>query len=229
MQKIVVITGASSGLGKEVAKLYQQKGNYTLILCGRNEKGLEEFKKDPKITLVVGDLTKKDTLDAIEKEVKETFGSRIDILINNAGIIYIKPFEENTSEELDRLLDIDLKAHMLLTQRIYPYMVAQKAGHIINVNSTSGKEARANHTMYNAAKFGLTGFTNALRFEAKKHNIRVTSFHPGGMNTEFYDEMEGVPVESYMDPKKIAEILVYLSEIDPSIAPDEILLNRMTK
>ncbi len=200
-----------------------------LILCGRNEKGFDEFKNNTHVTLVIGDLTRKETLADIEKQVKEIFGNQIDILINNAGIIYIQPFEKNTSEELDRLLDIDLKAHMLLTQCLYPFMIAQKSGHVIFVNSTSGKESRVNHTMYNAAKFGLTGFTNAFRLEAKQYNIRVTSFHPGGMNTDFYDEMEGVPTASYMDPKEIAKILVYLSEIDPSIAPDEILLNRMTK
>jgi short-subunit dehydrogenase len=229
MRKVVVITGASSGLGKEVAKIYQKKEDYKLILCGRNEKGLAEFKNLPDIELILGDITKEETLEAIEKKVKEN-ANRVDILINNAGLIYIKPFETNTTEELDSLLNTDLKAPMLLTQRLYPIMVTQGSGHIININSTAGKEGKANHTMYCAAKWGLTGFTNALRLEAKKHNIKVTSFHPGGMNTAFYDEMDGnVPVEKYMDPKKIAEILVQLSETDTTIAPDEIVINRMTK
>jgi len=229
MRKNVLITGASSGLGKEIAKIYLQKRNYTLILNGKNVKAFGLFKNEKNVSIIIGDLTKKETIDSIEKEILNTFNGHVDILINNAGIIYIKPFEEITTIELDNLLDIDLKAHILLTQRIYPFMVSQKSGHIINVNSTSGKEARANHTMYNAAKFGLMGFTNALRIEAKKFNIRVTGFHPGGMKTEFYDNMKNIPTETYMDPKKIAEILVYLTEIDSSIAPDELVLNRMLK
>lgn len=228
MKKVVVITGASSGLGKEIAKLYIEKGNYHLILTGRNKKGLVNFNKLSNVEIILGDITQEETLSAITTKI-EAHNKQIDILINNAGIIGIKPFEEISREELDRIIETDLKAPILLTQKLYPFMVSQQSGLIINVNSTAGLEGKINHTMYNAAKFGLTGFTNALRLEAKKYNIRVTSFHPGGMNTEFYDEMENVPVETYMDPKKIAEILVQLSESDPSLTPDQIVINRMTK
>jgi uncharacterized protein len=226
MQKIVVITGASSGLGKATATLLLDK-DYHLILTGRNKKGLAAFTSKKNATVIVGDITDKKTLDEIEHEVKKR--GKIDILINNAGIIYIQPFAENTQEQLDELLAIDLKAPMLLTQRLYPFMVKQHSGHIININSTTGKVAKANHTLYSAAKFGLKGFTDALRAEANAHNIRVTSFHPGGMNTEFYDELTGVPVEKFMDPKEIANILVHILETDPAISPDEIVINRMTK
>lgn len=227
MKKVVVITGASSGLGKEIARLLSQKENYHLILTGRNEKGFGEFQNESNVTLILGDITKRETLDAIEQAVKEQ--GNVDILINNAGITSIKPFETNTEEELELLYATDLKAPMLLTQRLYPFMVAQRSGHIINVNSTAGLEPKLHHTMYCAIKWGLTGFTKTLRLEAKKHNIRVTSFHPGGMNTAFYDKLEGVPVETYMDPKSVAEIFVNLVETDPSLSPDEIVINRMTK
>lgn len=227
MKKVVVITGASSGLGKEIARLLLQKNTYTLILCGRNEKGFEEFKTNENAIIVLGDITKKETLDAIENEVKKL--KRVDLLINNAGVIYIKPLTEITEEELNELIAIDLKAPILLTQKLYPFMLERKSGQIINVNSTAGKEAKTNHTIYSAAKFGLKGFTDSLRLEAKAHNIRVMNFHPGGMNTEFYDHMTGVPVEQYMDPQKIAAIMIQLIETDPSLSPDEIVINRMTK
>jgi short-subunit dehydrogenase len=227
MKKVVVITGASSGFGKEVAKLMLAKGTYNLILNGKNEKGFEEFKNSEDVTIVLGDLTQKITLDLIDHAVKEQ--SRIDILINNAGITHIHPFTQNTEEKLNDILAIDLKAPMLLTHRLYPFMVQQQSGHIININSTAGKDGKTNHTLYSAAKFGLKGFTDALRQEAKAHNIRVMSFHPGGMNTEFYDHMEGIPKEGYMHPAKVATILVQLIETDPSISPDEIVINRMTK
>jgi len=227
MKKVVVITGASSGLGKEIAKLLLQKGDYQLILTGRNEKGFAEFQNNPDITLSIGDITDSKTLDTIEIQVKQL--KRIDILINNAGIIYIQPFMENTEKQLDDLLAIDLKAPILLTQRLFPFMVQQQSGHIININSTAGLIAKANHSLYSAAKFGLKGFTDALRQEAKQHNIRITGFHPGGMKTEFYDELTGVPVEKFMDPSKIAKLLGQLIETDPSLATDEIVINRMTR
>jgi short-subunit dehydrogenase len=227
MKKVVVITGASSGFGKEVAKLLLQKGNYYLILTGRNEKGFEEFKNSLDVTIIVGDITKKTTIDLIEHTVKDQ--KRIDILINNAGITFINPFTQNSEQKIDNLLAVNLKAPMILTQRFYPLMVQQHSGHIININSAAGKEGKPNHTIYSAAKFGLKGFTDSLRHEAKLHNIRVTSFHPGGINTPLYRNLPEIPKEKYMDPAKVASLLIAVIETDPSISPDEIVINRMTK
>lgn len=227
MKKVVIITGASSGFGNEVASILLQKGGYYLILTGRNEKGFAEFKSSPDVTIIVGDLTKKTTIDLIEHAVKEQ--SRIDILINNAGITFINPFTENTQEKIDDLFEINLKAPMVLTQRLYPMMVKQQSGHIIIVNSAAGKEGKLNHTLYCASKFGLKGFADALRLEAKPHNIRITSFHPGGINTPLYRNLPEVPKETYMDARKVANLLIDILETDPSICPDEVVVSRMTK
>jgi short-subunit dehydrogenase len=221
MKQVAIITGASSGLGKEIAKLLLKKKNYYLILTGRNEKGLEEFMDSADVTIVVGDLTKKTTIDLIENAVNDQ--KRLDILINNAGITYVQPFLHNTEKQLDIIVEINLKAPMLLTRLLYPLMVNQQSGHIININ------AKSNHTMYSAVKFGLKGFTDALRLEAKPNNIRVTSIFPGGINTELYRNQGEIPKHTYMDPIKIAELIVQLIETDPSLSTDEIVINRMTK
>lgn len=116
---------------------------------------------------------------------------------------------------------------MLLTKELYPLMVKQKSGHIININSTAGKEGKTNHSMYSAAKFGLVGFTESLRTEAKKHHVRVTSIHPGGIKTALYDNLtQKVDTSTYMDPKEVAEVIVFLSETK-GMCPDEIVLSRM--
>jgi len=227
MKTVVVITGASSGLGHEIAKCLLKKGNYSLILNGRNKKGLADFTDSPDVTIVLGDVAKKTTIDLIENAVSEL--GQIDILINNAGITFVQPFVKNTEKELDEIIAVNLKAPMLLTHRLYPMMVKQQSGLIVNINSVAGKEAKANHTMYSATKFGLKGFADALRLEAKPNRIRVMNFHPGGINTDLYRNMPEIPKEKYMDPSKITAILVHLLETDPSIAPDEIVLNRMTK
>jgi len=227
MKKVVIVTGASNGIGKEVAKLYLQKG-YSVVVTGQNRDKLKEFENNENIDVVVGDLTKEETQDKI-RELVETKHKRLDILVNNAGIIYLQPFESNTKDQVDRIVEINLKTPMLFTQKLYPLMVKQQFGHIIFVNSTAGKEAKPNHTMYNATKFGLYGFTLSLRHEAKKNNIRVTSFHPGGVKTGLYDDLEVKPdISTFMEPTKVAEVLVYLSEIE-GMSPDEIVLNRMSK
>lgn len=226
MKKIVLITGASNGLGKEIAKLLIIR-DYYLILTGKNEKDLEEFMKYDDVTIVPGDLTKKTTRDLLDQAVKEQ--KRLDILINNAGITFVQPFLHNTEEQLEAIMEINLKAPMLLTRQLYPLMVQQQSGHIININSAAGIVAKANHTMYSAVKFGLKGFTDSLRLEAKPNRIRVTSIFPGGINTELYRNQPEIPKNTYMDPVKIAGLVVQLVETDPSVSPDELVINRMTK
>ncbi len=225
-KKVVVITGASSGIGKEAARLFAEKG-YFLILSGRNEKELEEF-KDKNAEIVIGDITFEEIQNQIVNLIKNKY-QRVDILVNNAGITYIQPFEKNTKDQVDRIVETNLKAPIFLTQKIYPIMVDQNFGHIIFTNSTAGKEPKLNHTLYSATKFGLSGFARTLRLEAKKHNIRVTSLHPGGVKTKLYDNVDPKPdISTYMDPKKVAEILIYLAETQ-DLSPDEVVINRMAK
>ena len=227
MKKVILITGASSGIGKEIAQLFLQK-DYLLILSGRNEKGFDHVKDNQNVEIILGDITKKE----IRKKIKELITNKykkLDILINNAGITFIQPFEENTEEQLDSIFATNLKAPILLTQDLYEIMKAQKSGTIVFINSAAGKQGYPNHTMYSTMKFGLTGFSQSLRQEAKKYGIRVLSIHPGGVNTGLYDNLKNKPdVNQYMDPKKMAEMIVYLSETS-ELSPDEISISRTTK
>src|SRR5437868_7275685 len=99
MKKVAVITGASSGLGKEIAKLLLEKNTYHVILTRRNKEGFDEFTSSSDVTIVVGDLTQKSTIDLIENAVQEQ--KRIDILINNAGITFINPITQNSEQKID--------------------------------------------------------------------------------------------------------------------------------
>lgn len=226
MQKVVLVTGASSGIGKEIAKLFLAKG-YALILSGRNEKGLEEFKNNANVHIVLGDITDTSVRESLVQKVKEQ--GRLDILINNAGISSIQPFEENTEEELNQLLQTNLKVPILLTQKLYPLMRSQGSGTIIFTNSAAGKQGYPNHTLYSTTKFGLNGFAQSLRLEAKKHGIRVISIFPGGVKTHLYDTVKEKPnVEEYMSAGKVAELIVYAAETE-DISPDELVISRMTK
>lgn len=226
MEKVVLITGASSGIGKEIAQLFLKKG-YTLILSGRNEAGFSYASGKTNVDIVLGDITKSETRKKIQDAVNKH--KRLDILINNAGITLIQPFENNTEEQLNTLFETNLKAPMLLTHDIYETMKVQKNGTIVFINSAAGKQGYPNHTMYSAMKFGLNGFSQSLRQEAKKYGIRVISVHPGGVNTALYNNLKDKPdVTQYMSPKKVAEIVVFLSETS-ELSPDEISISRTTK
>lgn len=227
MKKVAVITGSSSGIGKEIAKLLLEK-EYALVLSGRNESGFDFVKREEGVDIVLGDITQKETRQQI-KELIENKYKRLDILFNNAGITYIQPFEENTEAQLDTIFSTNLKAPMLLTQDLYGTMKFQKSGTIVFINSAAGKQGYPNHTMYSTMKFGLNGFSQSLRQEAKKYGIRVISVHPGGVNTNLYNNLKDKPdVNQYMDAKKLAETIVYLAETI-GLSPDEISLSRTTK
>ena len=227
MKKIVLITGASSGIGKEIAQLFLAKG-YSLILSGRNEEGFDYVEGNKSVDVVLGDITKTGTRNKIKDLIIGKY-KKLDILINNAGITYIQPFENNTEEQLENIYSTNLKAPILLTQDLYGTMQNQKSGTIVFINSAAGKQGYPNHTLYSTMKFGLNGFSQSLRQEAKKYGIRVLSIHPGGVNTGLYDELKDMPdVDQYMSPGKVAEIIVYLSETS-ELSPDEISISRTSK
>lgn len=226
MQKVALITGASSGIGKEIAKEFLEKG-YFLILSGRNEKCFEEFKNSAHVEIVLGDITNSEIRNKLVEAVKKQ--GKLDILVNNAGISVIQPFEENTEEQLDEILETNLKAPILLTHDLYDLMKTQGNGIIVFMNSAAGKQGYSNHTLYSTAKFGLTGFSQSLRLEAKKHGIRVISIHPGGVKTNLYNNVKEKPnVDEYMDPTKVAELVVTLTETE-GLSPDELVISRMNK
>ena len=227
MERVVLITGASSGIGREVSKLFLLK-NYNLILSGRNKEGFEYVRGYKNVDIVLGDISKKETRKRMIDLIRNKYKS-IDILINNAGITYIQPFEENTEDQLNNILDVNLKAPILLTHDLYPIFKEQKSGSIMFINSAAGKQGYANHTLYSTSKFALNGFSQSLKLEAKKYGIRVISIHPGGVKTSLYDMLKTKPdVDQYMDPIKLAEIIVYLAETD-SLSPDDISISRTTK
>lgn len=227
MKKVALVTGASNGIGKEIAKLLLKK-DYSLVLSGRNEKGIDYTKNAEHVDVVIGDITRKEMRDRLADLVTDKYG-RLDLLVNNAGITFIQPLEENTEEQLNSIYEINLKTPILLTQQLYPIMKKQNAGTIAFINSSAGKQGYPNHTMYSTMKFGLNGFSQALRMEAKKHGIRVISVHPGGVNTGLYNNLAEKPdVGQYMSAEKLAQVIVYLCETE-GLSPDEITINRMTK
>ena len=213
MSKSAVVTGASSGLGKEIALALSKEG-YNVLIVGRNKKGLEEVKSiieknSQKCFVVTGDLSEKSVQDNVFSEAAKNF-KKIDVLVNNAGILIEGPLEETTERDIDYLMQVNTLSHIRLCKLFYQHMKANKsAGKIINIVSTTGIAPKYNQAVYAASKFAMKGFTDSLRFEANRHNIQVFGIYPGGMKTELHKKSGSkTDTSKFMDPAEVASIVV---------------------
>ncbi|MEY3237048.1 MAG: hypothetical protein RI883_1149 [Bacteroidota bacterium] len=184
--KIIWITGASSGIGSEMAKQLAKNGA-TLVLSARNESGLNNVKTElenaQKHVCLPLDLEHSDNFPELAKQVVERFG-RIDFLFNNGGLSQRSTVAE-TSLEIDRrIMEINYFGNIALTKAVLPYMIEQKSGHIIVISSIAGKFGFFLRSAYSASKHALYGFYESLLLEEEKHGIRVTIASPGKINTE---------------------------------------------
>lgn len=226
--RTVLITGSSKGLGESLAIIFA-KNNYDIILHGRNKERLEMIKE--KIIegnggsycyIIEGDIKSDETIKKLsEKAIQED----ISILINNAAVSTAKRLEDLTIREMEDNLATNLIAPIKLTKAIYPLFLNKKSGTIININSIDGKNAKPLLTEYCASKFGLKGFTDSLRFEAKDNNIRVIGVHLGGMQTEMYTGGKE-NFEKCMNPSEVAQLIYDLSKTYPTSGVDEVVINR---
>jgi short-subunit dehydrogenase len=226
--KTVLVTGGNTGLGFEIVKQLVQK-NCKVMLLGKDEKKVKEAAKQlnsNKVTPKVCDLREPKQIEKVTKGLKS-----IDILINAAGIIAYRPLEEHSEELIYDLVNTNLLGTIFMTRAILPKMKKQNAGTIVNVSSSSGlmTGGHPDETVYIASKFGVTGFTEALKKELNeiKSKINVLGFYPGGMNTEFFTKsgMEK-DTSAFMDPTEIAKIIVFMLERPDSIKMDHVVVNR---
>lgn len=219
--RVVVITGASSGLGRALAELLASKG-VKLFLLSRTIESMDLAFAAEKINC--------DVTDPVS--IKEAFkkvaakADKIDVLINCAGVGLVKPLEESSDDEIEKVIATNLTGNILASKEGYQRMITKGSGHIVNVASTSGIKARPYETIYCASKWGLRGFTESLRLAAVKHKVRVTGVYPGGMKTNFWSGNEPTDIETFMDPKDIAVQIVNLLESPTSIAPSELVIER---
>ncbi len=220
--KTAVVTGASSGLGKAIAELLSNEGVRVFALA----RNINQAKLPPEVQKIqcnIRDLHSID--DAFSKVNKHT--NTIDFLINCAGRGLVKTFAETTREEIMDILGVNLKGNIYIAQEVYKRMIPKKSGHIVNVGSTSSIKAREMEVLYCASKWGLRGFTESLRLEARKHGIKVTGVYPGGMNSEnFWKVVPGKDISGYMDPKDVAERILSVMSANPHIATTEVIIER---
>lgn len=185
--KVVVITGASSGLGEATARLLSAEGAI-VVLGARRADRIQSLAKEltgrgGKALAVTTDVTDRDQVKKLVDAAVQAYG-RIDVLLNNAGLMPQSPLERLKIDEWDRMIDVNLKGVLYGIAAALPYMKQQKAGHIINVSSVAGHKVRAGGAVYAATKHAVLALSEGLRQEVKPYNIRTTVISPGAVATE---------------------------------------------
>ena len=196
--KVVVITGASSGMG-EVAARHLASLGASVVAGARRADKIEKLVAEitaqgGKATSVVTDVTKRSDVQKLVDTAVETYG-RVDVLINNAGIMPLSPIERLKVDEWDKMIDVNLKGVLYGIAAALPYMKQQKSGHIINLSSVAGHKLFAGSTVYSATKFGVRAISEGLRQEVKPYNIRTTIISPGAVKTELLDHISEKDVQ----------------------------------
>ncbi len=185
--KVVVITGASSGLGEATARLLSAQGA-TVVLGARRVERLQSLAAEltgrgGKALAVTTDVTHCDQVKKLVDAAVQTFG-RIDVMINNAGLMPQAPLERLKIDEWNRMVDVNIKGVLYGIAAVLPHMKQQKAGHIINVSSVAGHKVGPGFAVYAATKHAVRALSEGLRQEVKPYNIRTTVISPGAVATE---------------------------------------------
>ncbi|HRD38938.1 MAG TPA: SDR family NAD(P)-dependent oxidoreductase, partial [Bacteroidia bacterium] len=187
---IALVTGATSGIGKCTAEEFA-KHNYNLIITGRRNDRLQEFKKEleekykVKVYTACFDIRK---LSEVESAISNLPGEfkAIDVLVNNAGLAAgLAPIQDGNVDHWERMIDTNIKGLLFVTKCVSKLMIERKKGHIINVGSIAGKEAYANGNVYCGTKHAVDALNKGMRIDLLPHNIKVSAVNPGMVETEF--------------------------------------------
>ena len=234
--KVVVITGASSGLGESTAR-YLAKLGATVVLGARRTDRLDAIVRDiqaegGKALAVTADVTKQLQVKNLVQKAIDTYGT-IDVLVNNAGIMPIAPLSLLKVDEWDRMIDINIKGVLYGIAAALPHMQKQKSGHIINISSVGGIKVFApGGTVYSATKFAVRALTEGLRMETRADNIRCTIISPGAVDSELKegssDEASSKNLEQFykiaIPSKSVARAIAYAIEEPADVEIDEVVV-----
>ncbi|HEX8636601.1 MAG TPA: SDR family oxidoreductase, partial [Pyrinomonadaceae bacterium] len=213
--KIAVVTGASKGIGYAIAECLLKAGAKVFI-CARDKaelkRALERLSAHGAIDGEICDVRSEAQIKMMLDEATRVFGG-IDVLVNNAGIGIIgKTVEEMSAEEFERTLQTNLFGVFYACHHVIPRMRERGGGYIINISSLAGQNAHPRMAAYNASKFGLNGFTEALMQEVREHKIKVTAICPGSVNTYFGGDTPSEDQAWQLQPEDIAQVVLDLLE-----------------
>jgi len=223
--KTAIVTGATRGVGKEIAKSLAIEG-CEVLLIGRDKKGLEDTASEIESN---GGNIQRFRVD-LEKasEVENFLKNRVcDILVNCAGIFPMQTICDTTLEEYDKCFTINVKAPFMFCRSLAPQMKENKWGRIVNITSSSAYGGGADTGVYCASKHALLGLTRSLYNELKPHNVRVYSVAPGSIQTDMGASDKRQNFSTFLRAEEVAEYVTYIMKFDKEMIPEEIRLSRM--
>jgi NADP-dependent 3-hydroxy acid dehydrogenase YdfG len=233
--KTALITGATSGIGLETARILHAKG-YSIIATGRRQERLDALKSEfsnERIFTCCFDVRNREELQSQIQSLPEEWKA-IDVLINNAGNAHgMEPFQEGNWTDWEAMIDINIKGLVAVTEAVLPLMLARKSGHIINVSSIAGDQAYPKGSLYCASKSAVSMITECLRIDLNAEGIKVSEIKPGMVETEFSlvrfkgDQSRAESVYKGVTPlsgKDVAEVIVYMVEAPKHVNIAEVLL-----
>ena len=233
--KNCLITGATGGLGKEIAKEFAKNG-CNLFLTGRNNDKLNSLKNELendqiKIDFEDADLSDDSEIQKLIEKVKNTFVN-IDILVNCAGVFPVKLLSDSTIEDFEKCFSVNVKAAFVLCKEFSQGMISKKWGRIINIASSGAYNGRSKTVVYRASKHALLGLSRSLHSELKEYNVRTFCVSPGPIKTSMghdivKNENPDERFDSFMNPDEIAEFIAYLISFDNEMVSEEIRLSRI--
>lgn len=236
MNKTVLVTGASRGIGRETALRFAQNGYNVIINYNQSEDSanslLNEIKSQGGSAIAVKcDVANENEVAEMFSQIKATFCG-VDVLVNNAGIAGQKLFTDITSDEWDRMFAVNVKGIFNCTKAVLPYMINKKDGRIINISSMWGVTGASCEVHYSASKAAVIGLTKALALEVGPSNITVNCIAPGLIDTEMNGKLndatikelvEATPLQRIGTPKDVAEAVLFLASSSASFITGQVL------
>ncbi|CAH0285498.1 putative oxidoreductase SA2266 [Peribacillus simplex] len=236
--KVVVITGASSGIGEATAKLLTKRGD-KVVLGARREERLQKLADEIKaeggeVIYASTDVTKRSDVEALAKLAVDTFG-RIDVWLNNAGLMPHSTFDKLHVDEWERMVDVNIKGVLYGIAAGLPVMREQKSGHFINVSSVAGHKTHPGGGVYSGTKYAVRAISEALRQEEAQagSNVRVTILSPGAVATELPNTITDTDLKGGIDSlysavaipaERIAETVAFVMDTPEDTAMNEIII-----
>jgi len=235
--KVAIVTGASSGIGYSTSLALSKAGLRVAVGARRIDK-LKELEKqiiknNKEIFIQKLDVTRKSDCNSFVDAVVKRWG-RVDVLINNAGLMPLSYFQNGKVEEWEQMIDVNIKGVLYCTSAVIPFMLKEKSGHIVNMSSVAGRIVFAGGTVYCATKHAITAFSEGLRMElSPKFNIRVTCIEPGAVSTELLKTITDESMIGFIQATKnmetlesedIANAVLYAIEAPNHVNVNEILI-----
>ncbi|MDF2787057.1 MAG: short-chain dehydrogenase [Neobacillus sp.] len=219
--KTIIVTGAGSGLGKELSLLFSQQG-YHILLTGRSVGKLSAVKEEIEKAGGVADyvvLNVQKEADILNRVNEIRMNHQVVGLVNNAGVGHFGPFGKITQQEISEILDTNVLGTILMTKAVLPLLQEQGEGLLINIISTAGLRGKVNEAVYAASKFAVRGFTESLQKEYENSPINIKAVYMGGMDTPFWEGSNHIEDASrFRSAKEVAKMII--EQIDQ----DEIII-----